>query len=163
MFWFFFLYLAPGATRKMLNCSPGKDLDSPPHTGVNPFLLVRSFSDALLSFLCFFLFFFTSELSFFAFSRQMSCSQHCPGTLTRLGFAQPNLVTVSSCGQRETHPTAPSMQVHWCLQFGRKISPFWYILLLYSHVLPSNLAGFKKQKIENIEKMRKVQMDKRKR
>lgn len=87
---------------------------------------------------------FTTVLSSLLFG-QISCLQHRPGTLTRLGNAQPSLDSISSCGQKETHPTAPSMQVHWCLQFGRKISPFWYILLLYSHVLPSNFAKFEKQ------------------
>ena len=43
-------------------------------------------------------------------------------------------------GQGGVHPTAPSMQVHWCLHPAEKLSPLWYILPLYSQDLPSSLA-----------------------
>lgn len=58
-------------------------------------------------------------------SSQTHSSQHCPGTLTSLGLGQPRLGRESSCGQSGMQPTAPSMHVHWCLQFGWKLSPFW--------------------------------------
>lgn len=75
----------------------------------------------LLNFLlCFFIIALCASVS----SGQTSCSQHPPGTLTRLSLAQPNKGSENSRGQRETHPTAPSMQVHWCLQLGWKVSPF---------------------------------------
>lgn len=101
--------------------SPDRDLDVPLHSGLNLFLSARWFSNTLLSFLCFFICFFTTRVS----SGHSSWSQHPPGTLTRFGFAQPSLGRMTTWGQRETQPTAPSMQVHWCLQFGRKFSPFW--------------------------------------
>lgn len=102
-------------------CSPDRDLDAPLHSGLNLFLSARWFSNTLLSFRCFFICFFTTRVS----SGHSSWSQHPPGTLTRFGFAQPSLGRMTTWGQRETQPTAPSMQVHWCLQFGRKFSPFW--------------------------------------
>lgn len=102
-------------------CSPDRDLDVALHSGLNLFLSARWFSNTLLSFLCFFICFFTTRVS----SGHSSWSQHPPGTLTRFGFAQPSLGRMTTWGQRETQPTAPSMQVHWCLQFGRKFSPFW--------------------------------------
>lgn len=58
-------------------------------------------------------------------SSQTHSSQHCPGTLTSLGLGQPRLGRESSCGQSGMQPTAPSMHVHWCLQLGWKLSPFW--------------------------------------
>lgn len=58
-------------------------------------------------------------------SSQTHSSQHCPGTLTSLGLGQPRLGRESSWGQSGMQPTAPSMHVHWCLQFGWKLSPFW--------------------------------------
>lgn len=122
-------------------CSPGRDLNVPLHSRLNLFLSARSFSNTLLSFLCFVMCFFTARVSL----GHTSWSQHPSGTLTRFGFAQSSLGRMTTRGQRETQPTAPSMQVHWCLQFGRKFSPFWYILLLYSQDLPSDLADSKKR------------------
>lgn len=103
--------------------------------------VISSFSPTdALSLLFFFLFFFSAENCGLFWSVQTSCSQHRLATFTLLVLKQPGLGSRSSREQRGTHPTAPSMQVHWCLQFGRKISPFWWILLLYSQDLPSDLA-----------------------
>lgn len=71
---------------------------------------------------------------------QSTLKQHCPGILTSRGYGQDGDAGGSLLLQRGAHPTAPSMQVHWCLHPARKLSPFWYILPLYSHVRPSDLA-----------------------
>lgn len=101
---------------------PGRDLSPPLPTSTSSFLLVRSLSSSSLNV---FLPKIFSRISVSLPSSHTHSSQHWPATLTSLGLAQPRLGRESSCGHRGTHPTAPSMHVHWCLQLGWKLSPFW--------------------------------------
>lgn len=71
---------------------------------------------------------------------QSTLKQHCPGILVSCGYGQEGEAGGSLLVHSGAQPTAPSMQLHWCLQPARKVSPFWYILPLYSHVRPSELA-----------------------
>lgn len=101
---------------------PGRDFGPPLIIEMSSFLLVRSCSkssviDSLPKIF--------SRMSISLPSSHTHSSQHWPATLTSLGFAQPKLGSESSCGHSGTHPTAPSMHVHWCLQLGWKLSPFW--------------------------------------
>ncbi|KAK6310876.1 hypothetical protein J4Q44_G00189310, partial [Coregonus suidteri] len=91
------------------------------------FLFVRSSSECL-SLQPSLLTFFSTEAeptTFPSSSGQTSSSQQRPGTLTGLCSAQPSLGRESCWGHRDTHPKAPSMHVHWCLQLALKLSPFW--------------------------------------
>lgn len=100
----------------------GRDLSPPLTIAMSSFLLVRSFSSSSLRMSLPKIF---SKMSISLVSSHTHSSQHWPGTLTSLGLAQPRLGRESSCGHSGTHPTAPSMHVHWCLQLGWKLSPFW--------------------------------------
>lgn len=100
----------------------GRDLSPPLTFATSSFLLVRSLSSSSISMALPKIF---SRISFSLSSSHTHSSQHWPATLTSLGLAQPRLGRESSCGHSGTHPTAPSMHVHWCLQLGWKLSPFW--------------------------------------
>lgn len=103
-------------------CLPGRDLSPPLTMEMSSFLLVRSLSSSSVSMS---LPKIRSRMSVCLPSSHTHSSQHWPATLTNRGFAQPRLGRESSCGHSGTHPTAPSMHVHWCLQLGWKLSPFW--------------------------------------
>lgn len=107
---------------------PGRDLCPPLKMVMSSFLLVRSLSDSSEVVVWVVVSSFPKSLSmgFISLvSSQTHSSQHWPGTLTSLGLAQPRLGRDSSWGHSGTQPTAPSMHVHWCLQLGWKLSPFW--------------------------------------
>lgn len=101
---------------------PGKDFSPPLTRAMSSFLLVRSFSDSSVP-LSLLKSLYTESASLP--SAHSHSSQHRPGTFTSRGFAQPRLGRESSCGHSGMQPTAPSMHVHWCLQLGWKLSPFW--------------------------------------
>lgn len=101
---------------------PGWDFSPPLRIEMSSFLLVRSSSKSFITESLPKIF---SRVSVSLLSSHTHSSQHWPATLTSLGLAQPKLGRESSCGHRGTHPTAPSMHVHWCLQLGWKLSPFW--------------------------------------
>ena len=104
------------------SCLPGRDLSPPLTKGMNSFLLVRSLSDSSVR-MC-----LPNSFSIGLVALPSShthSSQHWPATLTSLGLAQPRLGRESSCGHSGMQPTAPSIHVHWCLQLGWKLSPFW--------------------------------------
>lgn len=101
---------------------PGRDFSPPLTIEMSSFMLVRSSSKSFITESLPKIF---SRMSVSLLSSHTHSSQHWPATLTSLGLAQPKLGRESSCGHSGTHPTAPSMHVHWCLQLGWKLSPFW--------------------------------------
>lgn len=69
-------------------------------------------------------------------SSQIHCSQHCPGTLTRLGLWHQ---TRGGCDSvhSDTQPMAPFTHTHWYLQLGLKLCPLRYITPSCSQPVPT--------------------------
>lgn len=73
-------------------------------------------------------------------------SQHSPGTWILRGIGQSGPGSITSKLQRGTQPIWPTWQMHWYLQLGKKIWPFWYTEPSKTHMLPMETKN-KREKV----------------
>lgn len=71
-------------------------------------------------------------------------SQHSPGTCTLRGMGQSGPGSIMSRLQRGTQVICPSQHMHWYLQLGIKVWPFWYTEPSKTHTWPPWAGGAKK-------------------